>query len=172
MTFKTVQELFNTAVIGLAAQGFERSFGPDGYSCRYRGAEGRKCALGQLIPDEPTLLIAEGGYCELGSAVLKAAGVEPAEDAVPAGHFVTPKDDHVARFLQQLIAAHDRGEFPDEMKYKLRMLAKAFECTIPAGVDLGNDTEESLANKRDAVRRDRIAHLMIATAATDEVIPF
>ena len=46
----TLQDVFNTAYIGLASQGFERSMLNDG--CAYRGAEGRKCAIGYCIPDE------------------------------------------------------------------------------------------------------------------------
>ena len=60
---KTLQELFDTAVAGLASQGFERSMAPgkveEDYPeeipeavCMYRGEKGRRCAIGWLIPDE------------------------------------------------------------------------------------------------------------------------
>ena len=60
---KTLQELFDAAVAGLASQGFERSMAPgkanEDYPeeipedvCMYRGAEGCRCAIGWLIPDE------------------------------------------------------------------------------------------------------------------------
>jgi len=44
------QWFFDTAVRGLASQSFERSVG-DGGRCSYRGKNGRKCAVGYLIPD-------------------------------------------------------------------------------------------------------------------------
>lgn len=46
---RTAQQLFDTAVGALLAQGV-RSF--DDGMCRYRGPDGTKCAVGHLIPDE------------------------------------------------------------------------------------------------------------------------
>lgn len=46
----TDQEIFNTVVRGLRGQGWQRSV--EGGSCRYRCDDGRKCAVGHLIPDE------------------------------------------------------------------------------------------------------------------------
>jgi len=49
----TKQQTFDIVVKGLAAQGFERALATDSYSsCMYRDDKGRKCAAGQLIPDE------------------------------------------------------------------------------------------------------------------------
>lgn len=48
----TQQQAFNIVWNGLKAQGWKKSLSPDGHRCRYRGAEGRKCALGHLIPDD------------------------------------------------------------------------------------------------------------------------
>ncbi len=45
----TQQELFDKIFTGLRSQGFERSM--VGSSCKYRGEQGRKCAVGYLIPD-------------------------------------------------------------------------------------------------------------------------
>jgi len=45
------QEAFDTAVRGLASQGFRRSVASDGESCMYNGPDGRHCALGWLIVD-------------------------------------------------------------------------------------------------------------------------
>lgn len=45
----TAQEIFDTVVRGLRAQGAQSTLGS---ACRYRDHKGRKCAVGQLIPDE------------------------------------------------------------------------------------------------------------------------
>jgi hypothetical protein len=52
--YKDLQEAFTKAYLGLAAQGFTRSFGMGRYgsSCLYRASDGKKCAVGHLIPDE------------------------------------------------------------------------------------------------------------------------
>lgn len=46
------QEIFDTVWHGLQGQGFEKSVGPNGIDCLYRGPRGRKCAIGHLIPDD------------------------------------------------------------------------------------------------------------------------
>ncbi|RWH50276.1 MAG: hypothetical protein EOQ80_04710 [Mesorhizobium sp.] len=46
------QELFDTIYLGLQAQGWQRSFDAQRDLCMYRGPEGRKCAIGQAIPDD------------------------------------------------------------------------------------------------------------------------
>lgn len=47
----THQETFDMVVQGLASQSWERS-DRGSIPCYYRGLEGRKCAVGWLIPDE------------------------------------------------------------------------------------------------------------------------
>lgn len=55
-----MQELFNQMVAGLASQGWKQSIQYDIPTvdqtkvdvCMYRGPDGRKCAIGWLIPDE------------------------------------------------------------------------------------------------------------------------
>jgi hypothetical protein len=46
-----LQEIFDTATVGIIKQGGPAS-SKDTYMCAYRGEDGRKCAVGQLIPDE------------------------------------------------------------------------------------------------------------------------
>jgi hypothetical protein len=48
--YKNLQEVFDTAVAGLASQGFAISWA--GAQCAYRGPHGRKCPIGWCIPDE------------------------------------------------------------------------------------------------------------------------
>ena len=52
--YNNLQEIYDTAVAGLASQGFQPAYNTDygGPSCAYRGTEGRKCAIGWCIPDE------------------------------------------------------------------------------------------------------------------------
>lgn len=47
----TLQEQFNTVVRGLAGQGWRQSRDPSAGNCLLRGPDGRKCAIGHLIPD-------------------------------------------------------------------------------------------------------------------------
>lgn len=49
-TLTDKQAMFNAAYIGLAGQGFERSF-VEGEGCMYRGRDGKKCAIGHCLPD-------------------------------------------------------------------------------------------------------------------------
>jgi hypothetical protein len=46
---RTAQELFDTSVNGLRTQ---NKVAAQGNYCQYRGADGTKCAVGWLIPDE------------------------------------------------------------------------------------------------------------------------
>lgn len=52
--YSSLQEVYDTAVAGMASQGFQPAYNTDygGPSCAYRGTEGRKCAIGWCIPDE------------------------------------------------------------------------------------------------------------------------
>ena len=46
----TQQEMFDKSYLGLASQNFLQSHRDGG--CLYRGPNGRKCAIGHLIPDD------------------------------------------------------------------------------------------------------------------------
>jgi len=48
----SVQKLFEDAIIPVIEQGGPSYFRVFINSCRYRGPNGRKCAIGHLIPDE------------------------------------------------------------------------------------------------------------------------
>lgn len=48
----TLQELFDTAVAGLRSQGCQPAFDAERETCQYRAPDGKKCAMGHLIPDE------------------------------------------------------------------------------------------------------------------------
>jgi hypothetical protein len=60
---RTAQELFDTIVAGLRSQKARSVMAPLGdeeEACAYRGVEGRKCALGWVIPDEDYTPALEG----------------------------------------------------------------------------------------------------------------
>lgn len=116
----TRQEMFNKAVAGLAGQGFKRSV-TSGGSCRYRDVEGRKCAVGHLIPDEVYQSSFEGktiGYLlkqcpELGTLL----------------HGRSPTGEE---FLLELLQwAHDVGKVPAVMRENLRVVASQYNLKIP-----------------------------------------
>ncbi len=50
-TYSNLQEVYDAAVAGLASQEFQGCYIEIGI-CAYRGANGRKCAIGWCIPDE------------------------------------------------------------------------------------------------------------------------
>lgn len=49
-TYSSLQEVYDTAVAGLASQGFRQS--KERSMCRYRSADGPRCAIGWCIPDD------------------------------------------------------------------------------------------------------------------------
>lgn len=91
---KTKQETFDQSVGGILAQG-----GPaiqaraHGMECRYRTASGRKCAAGQLIPDDM--------YSPLLEGLTVSPGVRPGVLIVELGYDT--------RFVMDLQRLHDRA---------------------------------------------------------------
>jgi hypothetical protein len=119
----THQEAYNTAVKGLAGQGFLRSVGRHG--CMYRGNEGRKCAVGHLIPDSQ--------YNPAGEA---SWGLGQVMEDVPALRGLSYE------FLHNLQKAHDKAytasdfpvgyeDSPGMMKLALIEFGQKYELTIP-----------------------------------------
>ncbi len=112
----TNQEAFDIAYKGLAAQGFRRSIvadESDAMSCRYRGPNGLKCAIGHLIPDslyqpewdQGLSLHRVISVCGLGSVRLD--------------------------LINAMQNAHDSCGTPSEMNEQMRELANDFDLTIP-----------------------------------------
>ena len=121
----TLQEIFNRAVEGLAAQGFEPSRADDLHDagCRYRGAGGRKCAVGHLIDDRHYARRIEGkgvDWVEVQSA-LRRSGVTVNSESI--------------HFLLDLQAAHDDPAWmsspADTMRDRLRAVATKHRLTLP-----------------------------------------
>lgn len=113
---KTRQEIFNTAYRGLASQNFEKSRGDSG--CAYRGAMGRRCAIGWCISDHDYSPNFESWAASM-SSILEAADVSPAD----------------AGFARGLQEAHDLAGDAEDMKDRLRTFAHANGLTIPEVTD-------------------------------------
>ena len=124
LTKEKMQEWFDRAVEGLAGQGFTRSVNAGG-NCRYRGVDGKKCAVGFLIEDKdyvpewdvsnslegPVYLLSGCRYSVTTAAVFK--------------------------FLGDLQMCHDTAytadaDSPKKMKKNLRDFAIEHDLTIPA----------------------------------------
>lgn len=121
----TEQEAYDTAVRGLASQGFAVSghqhpdYDPDeGYrvQCLYTSEVGH-CAVGWLIPD---IVLTE---FQNGTSV---AGLRGNNDAV-AERLAGLSE----QFLDHLQQCHDYGETPSEMRFRLYKFAQRYGLTIP-----------------------------------------
>jgi len=120
------QEIFDKVYLGLKSQGFQQSvtdFGSDPNClisvCQYRGEEGRKCAVGWLIPDEAysANLEKEGSIrCnDLLIETLKTIGIR----------------EEYTDFLSELQSIHDSFKYPDEMQANYDRYAKDHKLTVP-----------------------------------------
>lgn len=111
------QEVFNKVYAALKAQDFNRSMGGSKTfkTCRYRGENGLKCAVGHLIPDDKYNNKFEG------STVIDA------DIAAAAG----AKEDGDVYFLRNLQLAHDGSVSPSYMKTKLHNLAENYGLVVP-----------------------------------------
>lgn len=98
--YKTRKEIFDLAYAGIKSQGFKRSAKPHG--CLYRGPEGRKCAIGWLIPDEKYIPEMEN-YSLRSSGILEVAEINP-EDV---------------NFCIELQVCHDKAYTEADMQFSL-----------------------------------------------------
>ena len=118
MDKEALQQAFNKAYLGLKAQGFERSH-KGGSGCRYRGPDGKKCAIGHMIPDEHYRPEMEGGsVCFI---------AESYPEALPVGLRGIPAQ-HALHRLQR---CHDQASNPEDMKRRLVNYAEDWELTVP-----------------------------------------
>lgn len=113
------QEIFDTVYEKLLKQGKASTF--DG-KCRYRGANGNKCAIGHLIPDELYESYMEGvGFVYLPENII---------DYIVGDN----KDSNIIIFMYYLQKAHDNiltlygiKEWKEEMKE----IANVFNLAFP-----------------------------------------
>lgn len=116
------QKFFDTAVAGLASQGFQRAvtYGYAGFgipACRYRNKEGRRCAIGWNIPDEQ---YDDSFENKKGYIVLELLGYDISG---------TPGNDF--DFIDYLQKSHDEAESPEDMKNNLRLFAAKYHLQLP-----------------------------------------
>lgn len=93
---KNAQKIFSKVYRGLAKQGFKRSMGKDGI-CKFRGKEGMRCAIGQLIPNK----LYKPGFDEDGE------GVYGLPDVLISKITGERDSDLARRFLSPLMDVHD-----------------------------------------------------------------
>ena len=121
------QEIFNRAYEGLRKQGFELALSQG--TCQYRTEDGKRCAVGQLIPESKYRLEFENisisafdsetsdeDKCKIDS-IIHAAGLRPSQK--------------VRIFLRHLQQCHDYGIDPADMKRRLNNFAAKHNLTIP-----------------------------------------
>lgn len=127
---RTEQELFDEMVAGLAEQGFERAYDAEEDRCQYVDGAGRRCAVGQLIPEDAPDIV---WRCDEGLSVLIDVCREAGMDELAAEF-----QSH-ARFLVDAQEAHDNGSCPADMVCALRELAEDYELRIPEVLTSGTD---------------------------------
>ena len=120
----TKQDTFDTVYRGLAQQGFKRSLETAGEGCRYRGAEGRKCAAGYVLPDEMYHPGMEGFGIERERDLIE--GEKPNLPTLAIRNL-----GHDIDLLVDLQLAHDFADTPNEMRESLLAVAEAHDLTIP-----------------------------------------
>jgi hypothetical protein len=147
------QTLFDQAVAGLASQGWLRSAVIQRWDnreiipaeeaaadpsidvntlCRYRDPDGvRRCAIGWVIPDEHYDTRFDGyddddEYVDEGG--LTATAVNRAIHETSGAWLFDPE---LNAFTMSLQEAHDEGATPEDMKEKLRAVAKQYSLAVP-----------------------------------------
>ncbi|RWP44319.1 MAG: hypothetical protein EOR04_05195 [Mesorhizobium sp.] len=111
------QELFDTIYLGLQAQGWQRSFSTRRDLCMYRGPEGRKCAIGQAIPDDEYDRAMDDDV----------AGVFNCDDFHRRDMFLNLTKEQ----FNELQYAHDNSSEPDEMHAAFKGIASKYGLTVP-----------------------------------------
>lgn len=121
---KTLQQIFDQAYNGVVAQGGQSSDTVG--RCMYRGPEGRKCAVGHLLPDELYRPNMEGTTVDYGATVLKASLRQVGIDL----------DDKPTKLLViRMQAIHDdtsEGNFLEEFKQAMQALATENNLKVPS----------------------------------------
>lgn len=113
MKFKSRQEIFDLAYLGLKSQEWQKSKADWG-SCAYRGMGGLKCAIGHCMPDSEYTGDLEG----LGG------GDSDVLDVI--------KFDHMdATFVTILQFAHDSASSPTDMEDTFGRIADMYGLSIP-----------------------------------------
>jgi len=131
-TYSNLQEVYDTAVAGLASQNFQPSYT---IICSYRGLEGHKCAIGWCIPDE------------IYSPEMEGRSVDRLlDEQVYSGLFAQEIRDLFAKIdtatLSFLQSCHDsslrdgglldKEGFPERLRARLRNFGEVRNLQVPA----------------------------------------
>jgi hypothetical protein len=115
----TLQQMFTQAACGLASQKWVRSTG-EGLAgstvCKYRGAEGRRCAVGWCLTEGEYACIEEGDVAEEVATTLKV------------------EDDRKVDLLMSMQNAHDTCKSPERMRENFVVLASDYDLSWPEGL--------------------------------------
>ncbi|MEN7527880.1 hypothetical protein [Cupriavidus sp. DL-D2] len=118
------QVLFNTVAKHLMVQG-RRAMANQGQTCAYRSADGCKCAVGVLIPDELYDVHMEGL-----SIARMLDQLDELELPAPLAQFIKNDLEPHLHLLMALQAAHD-GLTPEDWAGELRRIARKFKLNLP-----------------------------------------
>ena len=123
---KSMQKAFNKTYLGLASQGWFRSF--DGNVCLYKNTEGFKCAIGHLCDIPSNILYGVQSSSNGGTLVrerLEEAGFLSKDEVY---HTTGPMID----FLGNMQKAHDSSRTPEQMKRTFDDMAETFDLDNPS----------------------------------------
>lgn len=114
------QQLFDIAIRGLAAQGWQRavslSCAYGGKVCQYRAEDGKKCFVGHLIPEDKYHPSLEGAMIT---------------DVPIIGIGLVPENSTLARLLRDCQAIHDQGFSVDTLEQRYKTFATQHRFTWP-----------------------------------------
>lgn len=118
---RTAQQLYETVVLHQRKQGQKShvKLAEGDYSCRYRGSDGRKCAIGCLIPDDVYKPAMEGG--DVSDIIAK--------DLLPLN--LAAEFHKNLRLLSLLQKIHDESNSFEDWEKQWRMVADDFKLKYP-----------------------------------------
>ena len=108
----TLQEIFNKGYLGLAKQGFKKSYHAQN-GCQYRGPKGLQCFIGQCMSDEE---------------VFKYEKLNESVETLDLSNIVS---EHHYFQLSKFRNIHDTALGELDMQIKLEQAARQFGLTIP-----------------------------------------
>lgn len=131
-----LQEIFNTVWNGLLSQMRKSTKLGDSLSCKYRGAEGRKCAAGFLIPDEEyipewdTVCTPSWGNRREEYTHSNSSEYAPMSEEAADKFLALQERIGYVTLVRELQGIHD-SYFPADWEEQLRLFAQRYGLTCP-----------------------------------------
>lgn len=113
---ETMQELFNKAVLGLRAQGWERGVGVPG-TCVYLNWKGNRCAYGHMMSVEFLGTLHDEDWMMVSECIMDK--------------YMTAPGRELREFVSDCQRAHDKSICPDDMERRMRAVAEKYNLTFP-----------------------------------------